>query len=284
MMKLEKRISENFPDDPMLARFSRRYSGEDFDPIAARPLLSSTQVRPKAIPSIERPMQPTQNSPPSHAAALNVSNSPKRPLTDEVDGDSIYPRKIARGESPLKGAAGRRLVDAKRVHHKDTGNVNNKIVQQQPSQQFQSHNNLQQSHPPQQLSSSLQPPVQQFQQLPSRPVPELPREVMFLLSIIPRADMYKATVFNAQRMVDLLRGTELNRAAMTIAQSQPQGGYQVPACKLSAPLPLRKLAGFPYSIFNTNIGHSFVSNVISKKDVLVRLCLRQSQEGQIRGM
>lgn len=242
MMKLEKRISENFPDDSSLARFSNRYSGEDFDPITARPLLSSTQVRPKATTTAERPMQLSQDSPNSNATVLNTSNSPKRPLADEADGDSIYPRKIARGESPLKGAAGRRLVDAKRVHQKDansnynSGNVNNNnniTQQQQPTQQLHFPNSIHQSHPPQQLNPSLPPTAQQISQLPSRSVPELPREVMFLLSIIPRADMYKATVFNAQRMVDLLRRTELNRAAMTNAQSQPQGGYQVPACKRS---------------------------------------------------
>lgn len=245
MMKLEKRIKENFPDDSSLARFSNRYSGEDFDPITARPLLSSTQVRPKATQNAERPMQLSHDSPNSSAIVLNSSNSPKRPLADEADGDSIYPRKIARGESPLKGAAGRRLVDAKRVHQKDAnsnyniGNVNNSndnnniTQQQQPTQQFQFTNSKHQPYPPQQLNASLPPTAQQFSQLPSRPVPELPREVMFLLSIIPRADMYKATVFNAQRMVDLLRRTELNRAAMTSAQSQPQGGYQLPACKRS---------------------------------------------------
>ena len=239
MMKLERRIIENFPDDPMLARFSRRYSSEDFDPIAARPLLSSTQVRPKAIPSVEKPMQLIQDSSNSNATVLSVSYSPKRPLADEANGESIYPRKVARGESPLKGAAGRRLVDAKRVNQKDAsnnyknGNSSNTITQQQqPSQQFQFPSNAHQSHPPQQLNSSLLPSAQQFPQFQSRPAPELPREVMFLLSIIPRADMYKATVFNAQRMVDLLRGTDLNRAAISHAQSQPQGGYQVPPCKL----------------------------------------------------
>ena len=236
MMKLEKRMSEHFPEDPMLARFSRRYSGEDFDPITARPLLSSTQVRPKVMNSVERPLQAMQDSPMSNAAALNVSNSPKRPLLDEADGDSMQPRKVARGESPLKGAAGRRLVDAKRVHQRDassnynTGNPSNKSnTSQQQAQQFQFPNNLQHLQAPQQYPSSL--PLQQHHQLPSRPVSELPREVMFLLSIIPRAETYKATGFNAPRMVDLLRRTELNRAAMSIAQSQPQGGFQVPACK-----------------------------------------------------
>ena len=239
MMKLEKRMSEHFPEDPMLLRFSRRYAGDDFDPIAARPLLSSTQVRPKVVNSIERPIQTMQGSPMSNAAALNVSNSPKRPLVDEVDGDSMQPRKVARGESPLKGAAGRRLVDAKRVHQRDTSNNfntgnnnnNNKInPSQQQAQQFQFPNGFQQAQAPQQYPSSL-PLQQQHHQLPTRPIPELPREVMFLLSIIPRADTYKATVFDAQRMVDLLRRTELNRTAMSITQSQPQVGFQMPACK-----------------------------------------------------
>lgn len=109
-------MAELFPEDKKLSHFSSRYSSEKFDPIAA-PIIESpaVQMRPKAIlPSIEQPLS-LRNSP--YPAAREVAsprpahlqgiNSPKRPFpSDELED---RPRKLARGESPLKGAAGRRL-------------------------------------------------------------------------------------------------------------------------------------------------------------------------------
>ena len=225
-------MSEHFPADPALARFSQRYESEGFDPISARPLLSPTQVRTKMMPVIERPFQASNESPLTNPASLHVTNSPKRPLIDESDGESMQPRKVARGESPLKGAAGRRLVDAKRVHQRDAsygngsaGNTNNSSTQQQGQPQS-----------PRQAQILQQQRLEQqkiIQQQMLRPPPELPREVMFLLSIIPRAEAYKATVFNPQRMVELLRRTDVNRAGMSVADSQQHNAYQAPLCKFA---------------------------------------------------
>jgi cleavage stimulation factor subunit 3 len=129
--KLEKRMAELFPEDPKLATFSARYSTEKFDPIAARIIVSpATQLRPKSLMlSIEQPASihnsprplpfATRQSP--HPQFLTSTDSPKRPLA--ADDFDEPPRKIQRndfqefqrGASPLKGAAGRRLDQQRRM-------------------------------------------------------------------------------------------------------------------------------------------------------------------------
>lgn len=125
IVKLEQRMSELFPDDPKLRHFSARFSSENFDPIAARIIVSPTQMRMKNIvPSIEprgsvlnspRPSVRQGNSP--RPQFMPSTNSPKRPLPmDDFEESLNPPRKMQRGESPLKGAAGRRLDQQRRVH------------------------------------------------------------------------------------------------------------------------------------------------------------------------
>lgn len=75
------------------------------------------------MPSIEqrepvfnspRPSLRQQNSP--RPGFIPSTDSPKRPLpTDDYDESQNPPRKFQRGESPLKGAAGRRLDQSRRV-------------------------------------------------------------------------------------------------------------------------------------------------------------------------
>ncbi|KAL8996466.1 MAG: hypothetical protein Q9169_004016 [Polycauliona sp. 2 TL-2023] len=112
IMKLEKRMKDHFPEDPTLAHFSRRFVQPGFDPTAIRPIISTaTQTRPKSIHPLDMPM-PTQVSPPRHG---QKGSSPKRGLPlEDSDTEAERPRKVARGESPLKGAAGRRLEQQKR--------------------------------------------------------------------------------------------------------------------------------------------------------------------------
>lgn len=120
--KLEDRMAELFPDDPKLATFSARFSSDSFDPIAARLIVSpAVQMRPKLlVQSIEqapsasespRPQLRQEQSP--RTQFLRATSSPKRPLYADED-ENLRPRKIARGESPLKGAAGRRLDQQRR--------------------------------------------------------------------------------------------------------------------------------------------------------------------------
>ncbi|KAI9745993.1 MAG: mRNA 3'-end-processing protein rna14 [Claussenomyces sp. TS43310] len=187
--KLERRMADLFPEDPKLLRFASRYSSDGFDPTAVRPIISpATQMRPKAImQSIEqpgsvqgspRPQYRQENSPrpqyrpePSpRPQYLQTNNSPKRPFGEDSDNESVRPRKLARGESPLKGAAGRRLDQQKR---------------------------LQQTHGTPSWQSNG----------PATFI--IPRDITFLLSIIPRAETYTASRFNPEAMVRLLSQTHI---------------------------------------------------------------------------
>lgn len=121
-------MAELFPEDPKLVRFSERYSSETFSPADYQPIISKFQVQPKAIvmQSIESVPSPAaqyvnpyvQDNSPRPQYLEPFTNSPKRPLPpsfEELQQDLARPRKIIRGESPLKGAAGRRLDQQKRA-------------------------------------------------------------------------------------------------------------------------------------------------------------------------
>ncbi|KAI9845056.1 MAG: mRNA 3'-end-processing protein rna14 [Thelocarpon superellum] len=180
--KLEKRMSDLFPEDPTLTQFAHRFTAQGFDPTAVRPIISAAaQTRPKAFPSVE-PTTSVPNSPaPRYAHGVH---SPKRAApADESDNDPGRPRKLARGESPLKGAAGRRLDQQKRHQHVGPGQGSGPHAGAHP----------QGSWPPSYPAA-----------------PTLPRELLFLLSIIPKAETYPPTArFNPERIVRLLRDTNL---------------------------------------------------------------------------
>jgi cleavage stimulation factor subunit 3 len=172
-----------FPDDPTLAKFSSRFVEQGFDPTVIRPIVSpATQTKIKAIPSIENGTL-AQGSPPNR---FNPDiPSPKRPLPlEDSDNEGSRPQKLARTTrdvSPLKGAAGRRLDQQKRSRQQpEMPLFNNKI------------NNNDQLIP-----------------IPPPPPPPLPRDVMFLLSIIPKAETYHATKFSAESLVRLIRDTHI---------------------------------------------------------------------------
>ncbi|KAF1808917.1 hypothetical protein P152DRAFT_176284 [Eremomyces bilateralis CBS 781.70] len=213
IVKLEQRMADLFPEDPRLTRFTQRYIFQSFDPTAVRLVTSpAAQMRPKMAlpPQIHEPAQtggyraPTPQissprplpmqlaqpgqSPSALAAAFVASNSstnsPKRPLpADESDNDSlgIGSRKLARtdrSESPLKGAAGRRLDAQRRLGGGGGGGAGTPGIGIQ--------------------RGGVEP---------------LPNMVMFLLGILPNAEKYQGSArFNAERVVDLLRGVDLGRA------------------------------------------------------------------------
>lgn len=171
-------MRELFPEDPQLLLFSQRYSAGGFDPTAIRPMISPTQSRPAAMLSIEKTTSVQSSPRPSLILPLQANNSPKRVL-DESDNESLAPpRKIIRGESPLKGAAGRRMDAQKRT------NLRNEVHQ-----------------------NGFQP----LPKLPLPPPPSLPPGVLHLLSIIPRAETYNATVFDAAKVVGLLQHVDLSK-------------------------------------------------------------------------
>lgn len=175
IIKLEKRMKEHFPDDPMLSHFSQRFAQTGFDPTAIRPIISpATQTRPKAGQSHE-PSLPGQGSPILRTG--QSAASPKRALPlDDSDNDTERPRKLARGESPLKGAAGRRLEQQKR--------------------------NQQSQGPPQFDQMLLQPPP-----------PTLPAAITHVLSNLPRASHYPIHPrFIPEKVVEHVRAMNLQSA------------------------------------------------------------------------
>ncbi|PFH62906.1 hypothetical protein XA68_11225 [Ophiocordyceps unilateralis] len=119
--KLEHRIAELFPDDPKLSCFKSRYSSDRFDPVAAPIIVSkAVQMRPKqAMPALLPTASGRSSIPPPRRELsprpqyLRATASPKRPFgADEEEVNP--PKRLARGASPLKGAAGRRLDQQRR--------------------------------------------------------------------------------------------------------------------------------------------------------------------------
>ncbi|XP_014561740.1 hypothetical protein COCVIDRAFT_85956 [Bipolaris victoriae FI3] len=180
--KLEQRMATLFPEDPQLHRFSQRFASSTFDPISVRHIISPrTQMRPVMPASMApRLASPAIANSPHLNNLHNVTNSPKRPLEDVEDVPQ--PRKLARGESPLKGAAGRRLDAARRN-----------------------------------LATAGATPIGQAQG-----PPPLPRGINFLLSIIPPAHTYKETRFKADGLVSLLRDVAAIPVPPGQAIPQPQ--------------------------------------------------------------
>jgi cleavage stimulation factor subunit 3 len=180
--KLEQRMLTLYPEDPQLQRFSQRFAGPTFDPTTIRPIISPrTQMKP-VMPSImnsveePHPAMPPQMeqrfaSPPAvlnspHLTNLLPAINTNSPKRPLDDGDdNNQPRKLARGESPALKGAAGRRLDAAR-------------------------RNL--------AAPSGSTPVVQG------PTP-LPREINFLLNIIPPAHTYRETRFRPEAMVDMIR-------------------------------------------------------------------------------
>lgn len=220
VIELEKRMAELYPNDPKLALFSKRFATEKFDPVGARIIISpAAQLRPRLVlPSVENRQMSVRNSPlPGHPAALRGAsprmqflnapggdggggtNSPKRPYADDYDdagGSSLHPprkilraaeqREFQRGESPLKGAAGRRLDQQRRGGAGYGG--------------YGSH------------GSGGGPP------------PSLPTMLTFLLGQIPPASQYNGLRYSAPGLVHLLRETEMDPNAAYEASRRGGGG------------------------------------------------------------
>lgn len=190
-----------FPDDPLLRLFSQRFTNHGFDPTAVRPIISpDTQTRSKTLANDSTPTT-RHRSPPGF---LPHPNSPKRPLPlDDSDNDGARPRKLQRGASPLKGAAGRRLDQHKRN------------LQPLPSAPFDSH---------------PLPPVAS--------APALPRDVLFLLSIIPRAETYNSTKFQPEAVVKMLREINLPTSTAQLGPAPNRAGMPSGSQVLPPPSPI----------------------------------------------
>ena len=169
-----------------------------FDATQVQLLISQTQALPKPVgqaaadafqqplPSIEQPRSPQDAN--SHIR-LGPNGpyvaSPKRPF-DDSDTDSPQ-RKFMRGESPLRGAAGRRMQNQSGGASGSSG-VGGFAIKNY------SANAPQISAPP-----------------------ALPAEVAYLLSILPNArvwDRDHIVRFEPTKVVDFLRGVDLRNARL----------------------------------------------------------------------
>jgi len=221
ILKLERRMKDLFPEEPEIVRFGSRFTAPNFDGLGVQLVLSETQVRSKmAVPAafVQQPppagfmptlQPPGMGSPDQGALRLGPNGpyvaSPKRPL-DDGDSDMEHQRKFIRGESPLKGAAGRRVAGGGQqtvLGHMSTGSTSG---QQQAGGAggFMTKNYVP-------SGAAGMPPPQLQQQQPVGP-PPLPRDVLFLLSILPNTAQYQAVLFEPNRMVDLLRGMNVESA------------------------------------------------------------------------
>ena len=121
IQKIERRMREMFPSEPDISRFGSRFALPRFDGLTVQLVISPTQARPKAatsaqhqgvLPHAVASIEESGRSPPEPGYLRLGSHgpyvaSPKRGLEDS---DNEAPaRKFLRAESPLKGAAGRRM-------------------------------------------------------------------------------------------------------------------------------------------------------------------------------
>jgi cleavage stimulation factor subunit 3 len=201
VQSLEERMRKHFPEDPTLKLFSSRYSSASFDVISVQPIISPQQVQQVSnlVPSIE--VQEVVNSPIQNVIDAITTSSPKRPFPDDFDDGG--PRKMARGDSPLKGAAGRRM---------------NQQQQQQRS-----------TNPPASISSFPIPPP-------------LPPQIAYLLSILPKASSYLDVRFDATTVMELIRDVHLPPPGSVAAshhqpQQPPPGGGWPPYQHQAPPMP-----------------------------------------------
>lgn len=171
-----------YPEDPQLQRFSQRFAGPTFDPTTIRPIISPrTQMKPvmpTVMTSIEEPQAVVPPQIEQRLASPVAINSPRLntvfPTTANINSpkrpledfdDSAQPRKLARGESPALKGAAGRRLDAAR-RNLATNSGNTPVV--------------------------------------AGPAP-LPREINFLLGIIPAAHTYQETRFKPEAMVEMIR-------------------------------------------------------------------------------
>ncbi|KAL3493807.1 hypothetical protein BJX62DRAFT_199555 [Aspergillus germanicus] len=185
VINLENRMRELFPDDPTLEQFSHRFSTPSFDPTTFRPIISPSQTRPKTGYPGDQVMS-RHGTPTSRYQEPSVTHSPKRPLED-FDDDLSRPRKFVRGESPLKTTQRRQLDQQKRPQA---------ALQAPTGSQYRSHGS---------------------------PAP-LPRDIVYLLSVIPSASTYNAGRFSAEKMVDLIRRLDMPGSISQIPLPQSARG------------------------------------------------------------
>jgi cleavage stimulation factor subunit 3 len=204
--KIERRLREMFPSEPDFTRFASRFALPSFDALAVQLVISPTQARPKIgvgvpesgvvpVPSIEEPGR----SPPG-PSRLELGPhgpyvaSPKRGLEDS---DNETPaRKFMRAESPLKGAAGRRIQSQSQAGGPA------------PPGSSGGGGFVTKTYVPGQAG-----PPGGGSQAPPHPA-ALPWEIHGLLNKLPNARYYTQHLFDPAKMLNLLNSTNLANARL----------------------------------------------------------------------
>ena len=190
--QVEARMMELYPNETSFSLFARRHAGRGFDICAAKPIISyAAQKKPRAVSSIELAAAVNAQDTPALdiASTLKRSLSPKRSLEDS-DNELQPPRKLPRADSPLKGAAGRRMDAARRSGLRNEARANGAN-----------------SSTPSHMARPMAPA-------------SLPGPLMHLLAIIPRSSAYTGMKLNPERMTDLIRNVDMGKAAYAGAQQQ----------------------------------------------------------------
>ncbi|KAI0195051.1 hypothetical protein F4808DRAFT_331915 [Astrocystis sublimbata] len=198
VQELEKQMAELFPDDSSVSPFAARFATDRFNPITARVIVSTAQqMRPKmaVLQSVEDAPSPRHGTPQPMAysersprpqflpASTGQIHSPKRPFQPDEADDYQPPRKLPRGVSPLKGAAGRRLDQQRRQ-----GGT---------------------------TATGATIPI--------------PRDITFLLGLIPPADtLLSHPRFIPGRMVQLIRDTDIPNFSEWRSQQEQQSSRAQP--------------------------------------------------------
>ncbi|TKA77653.1 hypothetical protein B0A55_04619 [Friedmanniomyces simplex] len=226
------------------AVFAERFEMRGFDALGVQLVLSGKQVRAKSLGmvgggmitmpdggrvpvpmpvSMPMPMPGgVQEREDAGGSALRLGPngpflgvaSPKRPLDEDTDGEG--PRKYMRGDSPLKG--GRRGGGGQGQGHAATNSISNSASGGNGGvgggggfavKNFvPGHNNEAAAPPPPMMASGNGNGPSASMPAP----PSLPNQVSLLLQVLPNAASYHANIFQAGRMVDLLRGVDVDGA------------------------------------------------------------------------
>lgn len=201
--------------DPYFNRFTTRYSYNVINPSLYQPIISAPQqLRPKGMAPLPLPSLTTQSQQPepiftqtsttsnsasaSHQRRNEIPPSPKRNAndfdasdTENANSGSGHGRdhrpakKVHRGDSPLKGAAGRRLDQQKQRLRNQRGGGDD----------------------------GPRADGGRMAGAAAGPVSVIPDAVMFLLGIIPGAQSYNAVRFKPEAIVSLLRDVQLPQQA-----------------------------------------------------------------------
>lgn len=214
IQKLENRMKVLYPQEPEIARFGHRHAMPSFDGMQVELIISTTQTRPKTtfaggmgmgmgagMGQHRMAMRSVEGVQDGGSLRLGPNGpyvaSPKRPLDDGDDNESPQ-RKFMRGDSPLKGAAGRRIQGGGLGH----AATNSASGAGGGGGGFATKTYVPGSGP----QTQNQGPVPVVAAGP----PPLPREINFLLSILPHASTYHSNIFEPTRVVDFLRSLNLD--------------------------------------------------------------------------